>query len=392
MPVVLAAGSSGQCLLHEAIGHGMEADFNRKGVSIYSDKIGKQIAKPFVNIVDEGRRTAARGAIKRGTTKGTPSGKTSLVENGILTNLPARFDLGKALQGGPDRERAPGELPVRPHAADALHLHAPRPAQERRRSSRPWKNGIYCTNFTNGQVNIGAGDFTFYVKNGFLIEDGKLTKPIKDVNIIGNGPKVLEKVDMVSDDLAIDEGAGPAARTGRAFPSLRSPDRAVLLIVAILIDAQLREYVSLAESAGLSALVEVHDELELDRALATGARLVGRETTGISERFRWISRSPNAGRRLERQSQAGDVILVAGKRRSQPQRRRAPDPSAAVRSRCWSANRWFRQGISSQKSRNCSRCECAAPAGLEPGVAGMQPLLSGWDRPRLRSSFHPPCP
>jgi TldD protein len=80
------------------------------------------------------------------------------------------------------------------------------------------KKGIYCSNFTNGQVKIGAGDFTFYVKNGFLIEDGKLTRPIKDVNIIGNGPKVLEKIDMVSDDLAIDEGGWTCGKEGQHVP------------------------------------------------------------------------------------------------------------------------------------------------------------------------------
>ena len=80
------------------------------------------------------------------------------------------------------------------------------------------KQGIYCQNFTNGQVNIGAGDFTFYVKNGCLIEDGKLTRPVKDVNLIGNGPKVLEQVDMVSDDLAIDEGGWTCGKDGQSVP------------------------------------------------------------------------------------------------------------------------------------------------------------------------------
>ena len=80
------------------------------------------------------------------------------------------------------------------------------------------KKGIYCTNFTNGEVQIGAGDFTFYVKNGYMIEDGKITRPIKDVNIIGNGPKVLELVDMVSDDLAIDEGGWTCGKNGQAVP------------------------------------------------------------------------------------------------------------------------------------------------------------------------------
>jgi len=215
MPVVLAAGSSG-ILLHEAIGHGMEADFNRKGISIYSDKIGKPIAKPFVNIVDEGTQTAARGAINVDD-EGNAVGKTALVENGVLTTYLHDSISAKHYKVAPtgNGRRESYQYAPMPRMRSTYMLPGPHRKDEIIASV---KNGIYCTNFTNGQVNIGAGDFTFYVKNGFLIEDGKLTKPIKDVNIIGNGPKVLEKVDMVSDDLAIDEGGWTCGKDGQSVP------------------------------------------------------------------------------------------------------------------------------------------------------------------------------
>jgi TldD protein len=215
MPVVLAAGSSG-ILLHEAIGHGMEADFNRKGVSIYADKIGKPIARPFVNIVDDAANTGARGAINVDD-EGNAAGTTRLVEDGVLATylhdaISARH-YGVAPTGNGRRESY--RHPPLPRMRSTYMLPGPHKTDEIIRSV---KRGIYCANFSNGQVNIGAGDFTFYVKNGFLIEDGKLTRPVKDVNIIGNGPKALEQVDMVSDDLAIDEGGWTCGKDGQSVP------------------------------------------------------------------------------------------------------------------------------------------------------------------------------
>ncbi|MFO0585647.1 MAG: metallopeptidase TldD-related protein [Anaeromyxobacter sp.] len=215
MPVVLAAGSSG-ILLHEAIGHGMEADFNRKGVSIYADKIGKRIAQPFVNIVDDATPQGARGAINVDD-EGNPAGRTTLVEGGVLATylhdaISARH-YGVAPTGSGRRESY-RHAPL-PRMRATYMLPGPHRTEEIVRSV---KRGIYCQNFSNGQVNIGAGDFTFYVKNGYLIEDGKLTRPVKDVNIIGNGPKALEQVDMVSDDLAIDEGGWTCGKDGQSVP------------------------------------------------------------------------------------------------------------------------------------------------------------------------------
>jgi TldD protein len=215
MQVVLGAGSSG-ILLHEAIGHGMEADFNRKGTSIYADKIGKPIAKPFVNIVDDAAQEFARGAINVDD-EGNPAGTTMLVDKGVLATYmhdaisakhygvkPTGNGRRQSYQHAPlPRMRATYMLPG-PHKKDEIIASV--------------KNGIYCQSFSNGQVQIGAGDFTFYVKNGFLIENGKLTKPIKDVNIIGNGPKVLEQVDMVADDLVIDEGGWTCGKDVQSVP------------------------------------------------------------------------------------------------------------------------------------------------------------------------------
>jgi TldD protein len=215
MPVVLAAGSSG-ILLHEAIGHGMEADFNRKGVSIYADRIGKRVAAPFVNIVDDATNEGARGSINVDD-EGNAAGQTRLVEGGVLAtylhdSISARH-YGVEPTGNGRRESY--RHPPLPRMRSTYMLPGPHKTEEIIGSV---KRGIYCANFSNGQVNIGAGDFTFYVKNGWLIEDGKLTKPVKDVNIIGNGPKALELVDMVSDDLAIDEGGWTCGKDGQSVP------------------------------------------------------------------------------------------------------------------------------------------------------------------------------
>jgi TldD protein len=215
MPVVLAAGSSG-ILLHEAIGHGMEADFNRKGVSIYADKIGKPVAKPFVNIVDDATGENARGAINVDD-EGNAAGRTHLVEGGVLATylhdaISARH-FGVTPTGNGRRESY--RHPPLPRMRSTYMLPGPHAKDEIIRSV---KRGIYCQNFSNGQVNIGAGDFTFYVKNGWLIEDGKLTRPVKDVNIIGNGPKALEQVDMVGNDLEVDEGGWTCGKDGQSVP------------------------------------------------------------------------------------------------------------------------------------------------------------------------------
>ncbi len=215
LPVVMAAGSSG-ILLHEAIGHGMEADFNRKNMSIFADKIGKSVAQPFVSIVDDGTQPHARGAINVDD-EGNVAGKTMLVEGGKLATY-LHDEISAKHYGvsptGNGRRESYKHAPL-PRMRSTYMLPGPHKEEEIIGSV---KKGIYCAAFSNGQVKIGPGDFTFYVKNGYLIEDGKLTKPIKDVNIIGNGPKVLEKIDMVADKLVIDEGGWTCGKDGQSVP------------------------------------------------------------------------------------------------------------------------------------------------------------------------------
>ena len=215
MEVVLASGSAG-ILLHEAIGHGMEADFNRKNVSIYADKLNKPIAKEFVSIVDDGTNLNVRGSINVDD-EGIPSQKTVLVENGILRTymhdrISAKFY--KVAPTGNGRRESFRYAPL-PRMRNTYMLPGPHKTEEIIRSV---KKGIYAETFTNGEVFIGAGDFTFYVKYGFLIEDGKLTQPIKDVNIIGNGPKVLENIVMVADDFKMAKGGWTCGKNGQGVP------------------------------------------------------------------------------------------------------------------------------------------------------------------------------
>jgi TldD protein len=215
MPVVMAAGASG-ILLHEAMGHGMEADFNRKNASIYADRIGKPVAQPIVTIIDDGTRDGDRGAINVDD-EGNVAQKTTLVDEGKLAtyihdSISAKH-YAVALTGSGRRESF--RYPPMPRMRSTYMAPGPHDKDEIIASVQ---KGVYCANFANGQVKIGAGDFTFYVKNGFLIENGKLTRPLTDVNIIGNGPKVLEKIDMVAGDLAFDEGGWTCGKEGQSVP------------------------------------------------------------------------------------------------------------------------------------------------------------------------------
>jgi TldD protein len=215
MPVVLAAGSSG-ILLHEAIGHGMEADFNRKGISIYSDKIGRMVAEPFVTIVDNGMNKNIRGSINVDD-EGIPGQRTVLVDNGKMVSyihdrISAKHYGVKPTGNG--RRESFRHMPI-PRMRNTYMENGPHTPEEIIASV---KKGVYADQFTNGEVNIGAGDFTFYVKSGYLIEDGKLTKPVKDVNIIGNGPDVLTKIVMAANDLKLSEGGWTCGKDGQGVP------------------------------------------------------------------------------------------------------------------------------------------------------------------------------
>jgi TldD protein len=215
MEVVLAAGSSG-ILLHEAIGHGMEADFNRKNISIFADKINKPVAQNFVSIVDDATNPNIRGSINVDD-EGNSTEKTFLVENGILRSylhdrISAQHYNVKPTGSG---RRESFRFVPQPRMRNTYMLPGPHKKEEIIASV---KRGIFAETFTNGQVFIGAGDFTFYVKSGYLIEDGKLTKPIKDINIIGNGPKVLENIVMVADDFQMAEGGWTCGKNGQGVP------------------------------------------------------------------------------------------------------------------------------------------------------------------------------
>lgn len=215
MPVVLAAGSSG-ILLHEAIGHGMEADFNRKNISIYSDKINKPVAESFVSIVDDATNPNMRGSLNIDD-EGNRTEKTYMVKDGILRSY--LHDRISAEQygvhpTGNGRRQSYKHAPM-PRMRNTYMENGPHTPEEIIAST---KQGIFAEQFTNGQVMIGAGDFTFYVKSGYLIEDGKLTRPIKDINIIGNGPDILKKVTMVGNDMKLSEGGWTCGKNGQRAP------------------------------------------------------------------------------------------------------------------------------------------------------------------------------
>ena len=214
-PVVLAAGPSA-ILLHEAIGHGLEADFNRKNISIFSSKMNQRIANEHVTIVDDGTIDNARGAINVDD-EGNDSQRTVLVENGVLRSY--LHDSISARHFGVDPTGSGRRQPFRhnpiPRMRATLMENGPHSPDEIIASV---KKGIYCASFANGQVHIGGGDFAFYVKHGYLIEDGKLTQPIKDVNVIGNGPDALSKMDMIGNDMLIDEGGWTCGKDGQGVP------------------------------------------------------------------------------------------------------------------------------------------------------------------------------
>jgi TldD protein len=215
MTVVLGAGSSG-ILLHEAIGHGLEADFNRKGISIYADKVGKRIAPKGVTVVDDGTIPWARGTINTDD-EGNAAEKTTLIEDGVLKGYLQDEISAKHFKVAPtgSGRRESFRHPVLPRMRATYMENGTHSPEEIIASV---KQGIYCQTFANGQVQIGAGDFAFYVRHGWMIEDGKLTRPIKDVNLVGNGPAVLETIEMVGNDLKIDEGGWTCGKDGQSVP------------------------------------------------------------------------------------------------------------------------------------------------------------------------------
>jgi TldD protein len=215
MPVVMAAGAGG-ILLHEAIGHAFEADFNRKNESIFSSRLGQVICDNHINIVDDGTLMFNRGSINFDD-EGVVGQKTYLVREGRLESylhdrISARH-YGVAPTGNGRRESF-RHLPI-PRMRSTYMEGGNASEEELIRSVR---RGIYVRDFTNGQVQIGAGDFTFFVKSGYLIEEGRLTRPVKDVNVIGNGPQALADIVGVADNPVIDNSTWMCGKEGQSCP------------------------------------------------------------------------------------------------------------------------------------------------------------------------------
>ncbi len=215
MPVVMVAGGSG-ILLHEAIGHAFEADFIRTGESIFSEQMGKEICSPDITIVDDGTMPGDAGCL-RFDDEGTPGQRTVLVENGRLRNflydrISARHFSTQPTGNG--RRESFRHHPI-PRMRSTYMLSGNAVEEDIIRSV---KRGIYAQTFTNGQVQIGSGDFTFFMKTGYLIEDGQLTVPLRDMNIIGNGPQALREISMVANNLRIDHSAGMCGKGGQHVP------------------------------------------------------------------------------------------------------------------------------------------------------------------------------
>ena len=212
MPVVMAAGSSG-IFMHEAIGHAFEADFIRTGESIFTGKLGQRICNPNITIVDDGTLPYDAGML-RYDDEGSPGQKTTLVNRGILTSylhdrISARHFGVKSTGNG--RRESFRHMPL--PRMRSTYMCAGEATEED--IIRSVKRGIYAQTFTNGQVQIGAGDFTFFMKKGYLIEDGHLTRPLRDMNIIGNGPQALQHISMVGNNLKIDHSAGMCGKAGQ---------------------------------------------------------------------------------------------------------------------------------------------------------------------------------
>lgn len=215
MPVVMAAGGSG-ILLHEAIGHAFEADFNRKNISIFSDQLNKKICNENISVIDDGTIAFNRGSVNIDD-EGNYGQKTYIVKNGVLNSyLHDRISAKHygVSPTGNGRRQSFKNVPI--PRMRVTYMESGNTTEEDIISSV--KNGIYVNQFTNGQVQIGAGDFTFFVKSGYLIENGKLTQPVKDINIIGNGPKALAGITMVGNNLELDNGTWTCGKDGQGCP------------------------------------------------------------------------------------------------------------------------------------------------------------------------------
>ena len=215
MPVVLGPGWPG-VLLHEAVGHGLEADFNRKKTSAFAGLIGQQVASPKVTVVDNGLMPGRRGSLNVDD-EGTPTQETVLIENGILKGF-LSDKLNARLMGMPNTGRGRREsdhhIPM-PRMTNTYMLNGDDMPEDIIKSV---KRGLYAVNFGGGSVDITNGKFVFSASEAYLIEDGIVTRPVKGATLIGNGPEALKYVSMVGNDLALDEGIGTCGKAGQSVP------------------------------------------------------------------------------------------------------------------------------------------------------------------------------
>jgi len=215
MDVVLGPGWPG-ILLHEAIGHGLEGDFNRKKTSAFSDRIGEKVASELCTVVDDGTIPSRRGSINVDD-EGTPTHRTVLIEKGILKGyLQDKLNAGLMQMPltGNGRRESYAHIPM-PRMTNTFMLAGDSDPDEIIRSV---KKGLYAVSFGGGQVDITSGKFVFSASEAYLIKDGKVTHPVKGATLIGNGPDVLTRVSMVGSDLKLDEGVGTCGKDGQSVP------------------------------------------------------------------------------------------------------------------------------------------------------------------------------
>lgn len=215
MTVVLGPGWPG-ILLHEAIGHGLEGDFNRKGSSAFSSMIGKQVASKGITIVDDGTINDRRGSLSMDD-EGNPTNKTILIEDGILRGY---------LQDGLNSKLM--NMPLTGNGRRESYAHIPMPRmtntymhngdKDPKEIIASVKKGLYAANFGGGQVDITSGKFVFSAAEAYMIEDGKITYPVKGATLIGNGPDVLTRVSMIGNDMQLDSGVGTCGKEGQSVP------------------------------------------------------------------------------------------------------------------------------------------------------------------------------
>jgi TldD protein len=215
LPVVLGAGWCG-VLLHEAVGHGLEGDFNRKGSSTFSGRIGEQVAAKGVTVVDDGTFQDRRGSLSIDD-EGTPTQRNVLIEDGILIGyiqdrLNARL-MGVAATGNGRRESY--QFAPLPRMTNTFMLNGDRTQEEMIASV---KRGVFAAHLGGGQVDITSGKFVFNATEAYLIEDGKITAPLKGATLIGSGPEIMQRITMVGNDMALDPGVGTCGKAGQGVP------------------------------------------------------------------------------------------------------------------------------------------------------------------------------